>query len=81
MVARVLAAGHLPAVFGFALGARDAFGDRHAGDGGPADPVEGVEGAGGVVVELEVHVGGQLGLGVGEEVVVGAEAGGLPQVV
>ena len=58
VVARVLAPGHLPAMFGLALCARDAFADGHGGLGGPADPVEGVDGAGIVGVEFKVHVGG-----------------------
>ena len=72
-----LAAGGLPAVFGFALGARDAFLLGHGGRGGPAAVVEGVEGAELVGVVLEVHVGGELGLGVGVEVGGGAQARGL----
>ena len=81
VVAGVLAAGHLPAAFRLALCARDALARAHARGGGPAGPVEGVEGARGVGVEFKVDEGGELGGGVGEEVVVRAEAGRLPHVV
>ena len=78
VVAGVLPARGLPAVLGAALPARTAVADVHGGGDGPADPVEGVDLAGGVGVVFEVHVGGQFGVGVGEEVLVRAEAGGLP---
>ena len=74
---RVLAAGHGPAVFGMRLAACLAIGDVHIGHDGAAGPVEGVGVAELVGVELEVHVGRELGLLVGEVVVGGAGAGGL----
>lgn len=79
VLVRVLAAGHGPAVFGMTLAARDALGDAHGGLDGAADPVEGVDVAELVGVEFEVHVGGELGLRVGVEVVGGAGAGGLAE--
>lgn len=79
VVPRVLAPGRLPADFGFALCARVALARRHGGGLGPAEPVERVDVAHRVRVVFEVHVGGDAGGGVGEEVFVGAEAGGLPE--
>lgn len=77
MIACELAAGRLPAVFGFAFGARVAVFDGHGGRGGTAVPVEAVDGAEVVGVVFKVHVGGELGFGVGVEVGGGAHAGGL----
>ena len=79
VIAEELAAGGLPAAFGFALCAGDALADGHGGGGGPAEPVEGVDGAGLVGVVFEVHVGGDFGLRVGVEIVGGALAGGLAE--
>ena len=76
--ARILvAARQTPAVFGAALIARVAQADGHGGFGGAADPGEGVELAVLVGVVFELHVGGELGVFVGVEVVGGAVAGGL----
>lgn len=78
-VARELAAGHGPAVFRLFFAARFALADAHGGLDGTAGPVEGVGVAELVGVEFEVHVGGELGLRVGVEVVGGAGAGGLAE--
>lgn len=79
VVARVLAARGLPADLRLALGARDALLLGKGGLHGPAEPVEREHGARGVRVVFEVHVGGHFGLGVAEEVFLGAEARGLPE--
>ena len=68
-----------PAVFGEVLAARDALVDGHGRRDGTACPGEGVDGAEVVGVVFEVHVGGELGGRVGEEVFGGAGAGDLAQ--
>ena len=73
------AAGHGPAVFGDILAARDAVADVRGGWNGAAFVGNGVGVAELVGIVFKVHVGGELGLRVGEEVVVGAEAGGLAE--
>lgn len=78
-IARELAPGHAPAVFRQTLAACDALFGAHGGLDGTAFPVEGVEVAELVGIEFEVHVGGELGLRVGEEVFGGADAGGLAE--
>ena len=72
-----VAARQTPAVFGAPLIARVAQVDAHGGFDGPADPAEGVEVAVLVGVVFELHVGGELGVFVGVEVVGRAVAGGL----
>lgn len=76
-VSILVAASQAPAVFCSALVARDALADAHGRWSRAACPVEGVDVAVLVRIVFEVHVGGQLGLGVGVEVIGGAVAGGL----
>ena len=74
-----VAAGHAPAVFGSALGARDALADVHVRWGGTAFPVEVVDVVESLGIVFEVHVGGDLGLRVGVVVFGGADAGDLAE--
>lgn len=61
------------------LAARDALVDGHGRLDGTARPGEGVDVAEVVGVVFEVHVGGELGVRVGEEVFGGASAGDLAE--
>ena len=76
---RPFAAGGTPAVFGEMFAARDALVDGHGRFDGTACPGEGVDVAELVGVVFEVHVGGELGVRVGEEVFGGALAGDLAE--
>lgn len=76
---RPFATGSTPAVFGKMFTARDALFEGHGRLDGTACPVEDVDVAELVGVVFEVHVGGELGVRVGEVVFGGASAGGLAE--